>query len=198
MDYQNWSNDSVRNGEVKCARMSLQKNDIGKWIDESCLKSALVVCQKKVVNNIDILTNAIVKLENEQQHQMNMLIPIGFVYTQLPDQSQPANIWPSFNWTDVTSSYAGLFFRAEGGGSEKFGSVQQDNSPKLISVNHDYIPSANPNVKIKITPVAQSEKIFTSWIYSANANGFAGMSFTMSGGEVRPMNKAVKIWKRTG
>jgi len=32
-------------------------------------------------------------------------------------------------WKDVTSDYAGLFFRAEGGGSEAFGTLQNENFP---------------------------------------------------------------------
>ena len=172
VDYENWSKDSVRNGEVKCARMSLLKNDVGKWIDESCKKTALVVCQKKIVINFDILLNAILKLENdnsaiksEQKSQMNMLIPVGFVYTQLPDQPQPATLWPTFNWTDVTSTYAGLFFRAEGGGSEKFGSVQQDNSPRLESVYRHVINSTGVNDKGIIQTNSNGNAIFIGWHY---------------------------------
>ncbi|CAG2164420.1 unnamed protein product [Oppiella nova] len=51
----------------------------------------------------------------------------------LPNQPEPTVLWPKLYWSNVTPSYAGLFFRAEGGTSEKFnGNVQNDDSPRII------------------------------------------------------------------
>ena len=64
--------------------------------------------------------------------QQGSLIPMGFLYTQLPEQSTPQELWPDMVWAEVTQKYAGLFFRAEGKNSEPFGKIQQANQ-SLIS-----------------------------------------------------------------
>jgi hypothetical protein len=46
-------------------------------------------------------------------------LPIGFIYTQLPGESDPATLYGG-NWTDISSSYAGSFFRVAGGNSTEF------------------------------------------------------------------------------
>ena len=51
-------------------------------------------------------------------------IPIGYVYIQFPGQSEPSTLWPDFTWTNISSSYAGRFFRAEGGNAASFGNNQ--------------------------------------------------------------------------
>ncbi len=62
-------------------------------------------------------------------------VPVGFIYTQLPQHKDPNELWPFFSWTDITSEYAELFFRAEGAGSESFGTPQEGDSPRLTAVN---------------------------------------------------------------
>jgi hypothetical protein len=39
----------------------------------------------------------------------------------------PSDIWPWMTWKDISSSYDGVFFRAEGGASEKFREIQEEN-----------------------------------------------------------------------
>jgi hypothetical protein len=55
-------------------------------------------------------------------------------------------------WKDVTSDYAGLLFRAEGGGSEAFGQVQVENSPRLVEVDtekaHEVVIACPTNCSI--------------------------------------------------
>jgi hypothetical protein len=63
-------------------------------------------------------------------------VPIGFIYVQLPSQPEPKTLWSMVEWKDVTSDYAGLFFRAEGGNSFPFGQTQSSDSPRLSSVGY--------------------------------------------------------------
>ena len=62
------------------------------------------------------------------------VIPIGFLYTQFPEQSSPQQLWPSLQWTEVTQQYAGLFFRAEGSGSLPFGQTQPSNQSWISDI----------------------------------------------------------------
>jgi hypothetical protein len=54
-------------------------------------------------------------------------IPIGFIYSQLPGQPEPKTICPTFQWSDKSSQYSGLFFRVLGGNSARFNAIQDEN-----------------------------------------------------------------------
>ena len=72
---------------------------------------------------------------NNQQKEIDSLIPLGFLYTQFPSQSSPDVLWPNLKWTEVTQSYTGLFFRAEGGNSSSYGELQLASAPHLAQVH---------------------------------------------------------------
>lgn len=46
--------------------------------------------------------------------------PIGFTYIQFPGKSAPGTLWPDATWSNVSSEFAGDFFRAEGGAAAAF------------------------------------------------------------------------------
>ena len=182
--------------------MSLVNEYLGKWTDVSCKKTALTICQKKQDLTLISLRNALVTLENTVHEHIkvndNGMIPIGFLYTQLPDQSSPDVLWPNMKWTEVTQSYAGLFFRAEGGNSSSYGQLQLASAPHLDLVNHhrnDY--NIDGDVNVTLEQGIETRKIVTGW-YNPNKSFFYSLSFKLSNEEVRPINKAIKIWKRTG
>ncbi len=121
-------------------------------------------------------------------------MPFGFIYVQLPNQPEPLELWPTVRWSDITAEYAGLFFRAEGGGSANFGNIQDENSPRLTSVNGRLV------LNTAVDSILVTANNAPSPILSAGATGAAshwGLSFTVSSGEVRPRNSAVRIWMRT-
>ncbi|CAG7833708.1 unnamed protein product [Allacma fusca] len=131
-------------------------------------------------------------VKTELQAMTNTLIPVGFIYIQYKDQAEPATIWPQFTWTDVCSQYAGQFFRIVGGASNTFGSTQSENAPRITQVTY-----ADPQPPNSINlPVGATSDYVRTGPYSSNADT-VGISFTTSGGEVRPYNSAVRIWKRT-
>jgi hypothetical protein len=122
--------------------------------------------------------------------------PIGFIYVQLPNEKSPTEIWSWMIWKDVTSDYAGLFFRAEGGDAAAFEKIQEQYSPKLTEVQtyHNETPAVGGNVLIK--PGEWSENIY-SGSHGGGPDQHYVMRFYMSSGEVRPRNMAIRIWKRT-
>ena len=218
-NYTNWSDEAAKDGEVKCVVMSLVKDYLGKWNDVPCKNNALTICQKKQDLTLVTLRNAFVKLENElsqnkeelkgliekQQTQLDILgkepkgiIPLGFLYTQFPSQSSPDVLWPNMKWTEVTQTYAGLFFRAEGGNSSSYGQLQLASAPHLAQVNqhyNDHVDINNSDSFVNLTQGIETGKIVTG---TYNKPPFYSLSFKLSNEEVRPINKAVKIWKRTG
>ena len=53
-------------------------------------------------------------------------LPIGFEYVQRKGQSAPSTLFGGGTWSNVSSEYAGLFERIEGGNAAAYGSTQTD------------------------------------------------------------------------
>jgi len=100
------------------------------------------------------------------------------------------------DWIEITSEYAGLFFRVLGGGSEHFGVMQEENSPKLVEVNSQKIRGAS-RYHISINTNNYWSNPIESGASVGKDNDWTHLSFKVSSGEVRPRNKAMRIWKRT-
>ena len=121
-------------------------------------------------------------------------VPLGFLYIQLSGQDPPNVLWPSTHWNDVSSSYAGLFFRVVGGEAADFGQIQEANTTRLDEVRQcsDF---EEYNVKIPADG-SWSKKLYTSWLYKTGGDTTKCLQFRHSTSEIRPRNQAVKIWKR--
>jgi hypothetical protein len=183
--FTNWEQGSPKNQTDHCVQLLSDENSFGKWSDVLCNRKNLVVCQKMQTWS----------LSNLQKLLLNTIknpFPIGFIYVQLPNEKSPTEIWPWMTWKDITSAYAGLFFRAEGGGSEKFGNVQGDDSPRLISVKDD-VTECKRSVQ-NIVPGTWSSPIASG---KDGCDSILGLQFLLSSVEVRPRNMAIRVWKRT-
>lgn len=128
---------------------------------------------------------------------MNFLVPVGFTFVQLPNEPNPAVLWPNLIWAEVTEEYAGLFFRAEGGSSAGFGTVQAESSNRLTDVEF-YGPVVGESFPRSISVPATNA--FSDYIISDYASqdafGISGQRFRNSGSETRPRNTAIRIWRR--
>ncbi|QQO10268.1 hypothetical protein [Breznakiella homolactica] len=107
-------------------------------------------------------------------------MPVGAVYVQFPFQSEPSALFTG-TWQEITSTYAGRFFRAEGGKAAPFGTAQEQ---AIQSHSHTY--------KTNSVSVAVSSGLISTPQYNlTNAN-----TGSTGGDETRPTNYAIKIWKR--
>ncbi len=98
-------------------------------------------------------------------------------------------------WGEVSSEYAGLFFRVLGGGSVAFGVTQEENSPRLVGAK--YIRQKGESLyNINIFSNNEWSSIIESGGDVGTQGNYAHLSFKVSNGEVRPRNKAIRIWKR--
>ena len=135
---------------------------------------------------------------NNQQKEISSLIPLGFLYTQLPNQSSPDVLWPNMKWTEVTQQYAGLFFRAEGSGSLPFGQTQPSNQSWISDIWTWSQTADNENGRYPFN-IGLKEGEWTEFFPGAELDGypmFYGLRFYTTSAEVRPKNTAIKIWKR--
>lgn len=96
-------------------------------------------------------------------------------------------------WIEITEQYAGLFFRAAGEGSAEFGSIQEENIPRITNVNGRLVLTSA--VASVVVPAVGGISPIVS-VGATGANSHWGLSFTVSSGEIRPRNTAMRIWIR--
>ncbi|XP_037044137.1 neoverrucotoxin subunit beta-like [Bradysia coprophila] len=123
-------------------------------------------------------------------------VPIYYTYVQYPDMPEPNQLWPTVTWLEITSRYAGLFFRAVGGSSKCFNcGIQNDMSPRITSVartNVDQTQQASLSLSYNDNPWT------TPWLGSGGTqNGWTSIRFTTQYKEVIPKNKSIRIWERS-
>ena len=123
----------------------------------------------------------------------NLAMPIGAIYIQYAAQADPTTLFGG-TWENVSATYAGLFFRAEGGAAAAFGSTQTDGAPNItgsIGVNDDGYASG-----------AFYTTAGAGWNFANRGGNQINFVASNSNGkyvlaEVRPANSTIRIWKRT-
>ncbi|CAG7726596.1 unnamed protein product [Allacma fusca] len=109
-------------------------------------------------------------------------LPRGFLYTQYAGQLEPRQLWPTVGWQDVTTEYAGLFFRALGGSSRTFGKTQPDGIPRIGTISFGPNEVKNPSMVVHI-PQAQGAS--QTLVAGGNGQGSKfGYQFHVEGSEI--------------
>lgn len=180
-DFANWINGSVESeNNSQCVEMNKQ----GKWLPVSCTRINAFVCERQQSWSLHKIQKSFLEFKRQQ---LNNPVPIGFLYVQLSEQPDPKAMWPAVKWEDITSKYAGLFFRAEGSGSLKFNDGEQGlNMPRIISVE----PASLKTRQRTSCSVGRFR-------YTEERQQFPwNVKVNYSAEEVRPRNQAVRIWTR--
>lgn len=244
---------NVNNSKNSCVEIiSSDKTHRGKWKVTSCSKFNIAVCERPQIWSASRQQAEILKLsrlnsyllkENDKlqklqeknkkliifQHKnmklVQNLIPIGFLYVQLPYEAPPSKLWSfiGYNWTDVSKNYSGIFFRVAGGDAASFGKIQDQEFPQIKDIfsgfcyvdNWDdgcsrkgqYYKARYANASKKITLDYNGKDAWSRPIFSSHFNILGGkdtyntvnyLYFKTTKGPVRPRNMAVKVWKRNG
>lgn len=140
-------------------------------------------------------------------------MPVGSVYVQFSGQTDPTTLFGG-TWDNVSSTYAGLFFRAEGGDAATFGNTQTGGAPNISGRGYDNLSKGNSS-QINSTMSSSSALFPSSSSISISAMPWGGnisVSATTYGleldasksnalygasNEIRPVNSTIRIWKRT-
>ena len=136
---------------------------------------------------------------------IDMVWPIGVIYTQYPQQKSPQELFPNTTWKEV--NYSGAFFRASGGNAGAFNGGKQEelvgshsDSVTVTGGNHrhsyDFTDPHNNGPWDK--PVAYDNSNNKTTAYT-DYSGDLSMSGTVThtAKENRPANYTIRIWKRT-
>lgn len=131
-------------------------------------------------------------------------MPVGSVYVQFSGQTDPTTLFGG-TWDNISDTYAGLFFRTEGGDAAAFGETQGGGAPDITG---------------ELTGLASTTNVPPSgsgaFIRTSTSSGYTGgpassiplasgdFSFSASNisdgysiNEFRPANSTIRIWKRT-
>ena len=126
-------------------------------------------------------------------------IPVGFNYVQYPGESAPADLFGG-EWENISSQFAGQFFRCEGGNAAAFGGTQGGGAPNIQgtfgnsstfqTVTGAFLSSSSGNGTVGGYSYAQGTVVVG--FSAANSNAIYGAA-----DEIRPANSTIRIWKRT-
>lgn len=130
---------------------------------------------------------------------------VGSIYVQYPGQDEPKAVFGG-SWLNITSMYAGLFFRAEGGDASTFNSGTQawDAGPHqhltgvgttLADAATGIYGSSPLDIPGLATRVVQSAVVVPSSQGVTSKSFYSGAVSTVT--ELRPINQSIRIWKRS-
>ena len=127
--------------------------------------------------------------------------PVGMIYIQYAGQAAPADLFGG-TWDNISDTYAGLFFRAEGGDAATFGETQGGGAPNITGTlggvfsnwgaagaSGAFSLGAGQNTAAAAAGAAQTGMSTFSASASNATYGTAD--------EIRPANSTIRIWKRT-
>jgi hypothetical protein len=139
--------------------------------------------------------------------------PVGMTYTQLPGKPNPSNLGLPGTWTNISSEFAGDFFRVEGGNASTFESGRQGDATARPNTNFstNTTGSHGHSQTILTSSAGNPSKNSTqgyghhyagtwgyAWFHSTSNNG--NHSHSVNGGgdsETRPVNRTIRVWERT-
>lgn len=124
----------------------------------------------------------------------------GTVYVQFRGEKSPQELFGG-TWQNISNQHAGMFFRAEGGAAASFGSQQEGGLPNITGYTGwgENATAFNPTGAFYKT----GNNLFGNAGLDSDNMGLyfsAARSNSLYGAatEVRPINEAIRIWKRTG
>lgn len=214
LTYTNWADGYPRhtNDSDACIYVrppNTQTSTEAQWEDSACQRRNLAICQQPLVWNLQDAVDEIirnrkelvsVKEELEETKEIlakvnSMVVPVGSIYIEYFNQPSPRTLWPEIIWEDVTSSYAGLFFRALGGNGETWGTTQASCAPRIVSAEYWEFGNESPST-IQIPENGWSEWGKIGVAFKSGTFVAESYRFNTNGCEKRPINQAVRIWKR--
>lgn len=168
---------------------------------------------------------SIIDGDDNQYLNDKQIYPIGFVYLQLMGESSPSDLGLPGTWSNVSSTHAGRFFRAEGGEAEEYGETQSSQNKY-----HNHTATASGGAhghQIRYSISNYTSATAASW-FRRSAYVLRGCNYglgTVSTGwdssmvntdtgshshsittdyngdstctESRPDNETIRVWKRT-
>lgn len=134
----------------------------------------------------------------------NLAMPIGAIYIQYAYQKEPSELFGGI-WQNISSSYSGQFFRAEGGEAATFNSAQSGGAPEIYGymdgggyyAGQEGVGALFPSEAQSSRYIANTETSHIMMIAKINIQASRYNALYGSAQEIRPLNSTVRIWLRT-
>ena len=135
--------------------------------------------------------------------------PLDFIYLQFRGQKAPDVLFPGITWQNISSTYKGRFFRAEGGNAASFGDQQDGGLPDIVGSigagDNGHSTYGIVMTGLSFTSGAMTEGTPRRGSFSGSGTPGSDIYFAASryntiygnATEVRPINDSIRIWKRT-
>lgn len=169
-------------------------------IEDLVLASAAADADLAVIHQDTTDIDRKITLETIKDYVLASVFPVGTVYTQLPGKDDPTTLGYPGTWTNISSSFAGEFFRAEGGSASTFESGEQLDAfqghrhtlrrPPWITAERNsstavWGPTGGP----------YTYGTYSGSVRDPESDDSNGTPRTAS--ETRPVNVTIRLWERT-
>jgi hypothetical protein len=84
-----------------------------------------------------------------------------------------------------------------GGGSAHFWETQAENAPRIVKIEQNQANGGCEHCVRDLNVGSWSGILQTGVYHSSSIRNLKNLNFYTSGGEIRPRNRAVRVWKRT-
>lgn len=125
--------------------------------------------------------------------------PVGMIYIQYAGQAAPADLFGG-TWDNISDTYAGLFFRAEGGAAAAFGETQGGGAPNIqgtVGNGATFSEASGAFTATNYTTGFTGGYTFASGNVTASFSAANSNAIYGAADEIRPANSTIRIWKRT-
>ncbi|XP_037027023.1 neoverrucotoxin subunit alpha-like [Bradysia coprophila] len=139
-------------------------------------------------------------LINELREKTDKLaLPENFTYVQYPHTPEPKDLWSQYNWTEITSSFSGAFFRADDDSKTFQKGVQTESFPMITTAERGLFSANSGDTRsiISFSRGKLTEPLLTGIDYRAVKTAQRAIRFYTSDNVVRPKHMTVKFWKRS-
>ena len=123
-------------------------------------------------------------------------MPVGSVYVQFSGQTDPTTLFGG-TWDNISNTYAGLFFRAEGGDAATFGETQAGGAPNITGSFGNILNQSYSGAFSRGGYPLLSNGGSSTGGASVNLDASASNATYGAAEEIRPANSTIRIWKRT-
>lgn len=157
-----------------------------------------------IKQTLDSLSNNL--LSSASIEILNIIYPIGCTYIQFPNCKDPNELFENTTWTNISSDFAGDFFRCEGGAANEFNTGRQAEGLPNITGGIDAV-RRGPTGRDSRSGAFSYGSAYSTTIRAGEAGDSWGSNLVFNASKsnavygasehVTPVNSTIRIWKRT-
>lgn len=206
-----------RSFDLKAMQASIERNGERIVENEGRIEQNSAQIEQNHTLQSNEMTSLWMRLAQLENRTLEEWMPVGHIIVQLPSQPEPSVLYPRATWENISASYAGDFFRVEGGRANHFDNGIQEESLPLPNVSMT-ASSASITPSSVVTGIStrmqivathgngtQNVSLYTGSTKSNLTVNIADIEMAIESGgaygrreEVAPQNQTIRIWQKMG